>query len=213
MNIILKHSSKTIDWFLVKHPNFNVLDQSRLLIFTPQKSRQLSKTHNFKKTCESCSECPALCNPMNYSLPGSSVHGDSPGRNIVTGCHALFQGIFPTQGLNPGVLHHSQILYPQSHTGSRSILEWVTNPFSRESSCPDPGIELVSPELHVDSLPAELPGKPLKIHITVKILEIIFSRLICVNIVFPDITIKGHILFSLWMVVFTLWQIFFFFFF
>ena len=69
----------------------------------------------------------------------------------------------------------------------------------------------MSPELQVDSLPAKLPGKPLKIHIVVKILEIIFSRLICINIVFSCIKIKGHILFSLWMVVFTFWQIFFFF--
>ena len=39
-----------------------------------------------------------LCNPMDYSLPGSSVRGDSPGKNTGVGCHALFQGIFPTQG-------------------------------------------------------------------------------------------------------------------
>ena len=32
------------------------------------------------------------------SLPGSSVHGDSPGKNTGVGCHSLFQGIFPTQG-------------------------------------------------------------------------------------------------------------------
>ena len=69
----------------------------------------------------------------------------------------------------------------------------------------------MSPELQVDSLPAKLPGKLLKIHIVVKILEIIFSMLICINIVFSYIKIKGHILFSLWMVVFTFWQIFFFF--
>ena len=43
--------------------------------------------------------CSTLCNPMDCSLPGSSVHGDSPGRNTGVGCHAL-QGIFPTQGLN-----------------------------------------------------------------------------------------------------------------
>ena len=35
------------------------------------------------------------------SLPGSSVHGDSPHKNIGVGCHFLFQGIFPTQGSNP----------------------------------------------------------------------------------------------------------------
>ena len=36
--------------------------------------------------------------------PGSSVHGDSPGKNIGMDCHALLQGIFSTQGINPHVL-------------------------------------------------------------------------------------------------------------
>ena len=42
--------------------------------------------------------CPALCESMDCSLPSSSVHGDSPSKNIGVGCHALLQGIFPTQG-------------------------------------------------------------------------------------------------------------------
>ena len=37
---------------------------------------------------------------MDCSLPGSSVHGDSPGKNTGVGCHSLLQGIFPTQGSN-----------------------------------------------------------------------------------------------------------------
>ena len=40
--------------------------------------------------------CPTLCDPMDCSPPGSSVHGDSPGKNTGVGCHALPQGIFPT---------------------------------------------------------------------------------------------------------------------
>ena len=36
-------------------------------------------------------------------LPGSSVHGDSPGKHTGVGCHSLFQGIFPTQELNWGL--------------------------------------------------------------------------------------------------------------
>ena len=46
-----------------------------------------------------------LCDPMDCSLPRSSVHGDSPGKNPGVGCHALLQGIFPTQGSNPGLPH------------------------------------------------------------------------------------------------------------
>ena len=33
--------------------------------------------------------CLTLCDPVHYSPPGSSVHGDSPGKNIGVGCHAL----------------------------------------------------------------------------------------------------------------------------
>ena len=36
---------------------------------------------------------------------------DSPGKNSAVGCHALPQGIFPTQGSNPGLPHCKQILY------------------------------------------------------------------------------------------------------
>ena len=46
----------------------------------------------------------------------------------------LLQGIFPTQGLNPGLSHYRQILYQLSHKGSPRILEWVTYPFSSRSS-------------------------------------------------------------------------------
>ena len=106
---------------------------------------------------------PNLCNPMDYSPPGSSVHGDSSGKNSGVGCYALLQGIFPTQGLNPGFLHCRWILYGLSHQGSPRILEWLAYPFSRE--LPDPGIEPGSPLLQVDSLPAELPGKPPKMYI------------------------------------------------
>ena len=44
--------------------------------------------------------CPTLCDPMDCCPPGSSVHGDSPGKNTGVGCHALLQGIFLNQGSN-----------------------------------------------------------------------------------------------------------------
>ena len=48
-----------------------------------------------------------------------SVHGDSPGKNTEVGCHALLQGIFPTQGSNPGLPDCRWILYHLSHQGSQ----------------------------------------------------------------------------------------------
>ena len=43
---------------------------------------------------------------------------DFPGENTGVGSHSLLQGIVPTQGLNPGLLHCKQILYLLSHQGS-----------------------------------------------------------------------------------------------
>ena len=77
---------------------------------------------------------PTLCNLTDCSPPGSSVHGDSPGKNTGMGCQALLQGIFPTQGLNPTLPHCRQILYSLSHQGSPRMLERVTYSFSRWSS-------------------------------------------------------------------------------
>ena len=45
-----------------------------------------------------------VCDPMDCSLPGSSIHGITQARS----CHFLLQGIFPTQGLNPGLPHCRQ---------------------------------------------------------------------------------------------------------
>ena len=73
---------------------------------------------------------------MDCSPPGSSLHGDSPGKNTGVGCHALLQGIFPTQGSNPGLLHWRRILYWLSQQGSPRILDWVAYPFCRGSSWP-----------------------------------------------------------------------------
>ena len=86
--------------------------------------------------CLVTQSCPTLCDPMNCSLPGSSIHGDSPGKNSWLSCHALLQGIFPTQGLNPGLPRCSWILDHLSHQGSPWILEWAAYPFSRGSSWP-----------------------------------------------------------------------------
>ena len=50
--------------------------------------------------CLVAPSCLTLCDPMDCSLPGSSVHGDSPSKNTGVGCHAHLEGIFPTQGSN-----------------------------------------------------------------------------------------------------------------
>ena len=53
---------------------------------------------------------------MDCGPPGSSVHGDSPGKNTGVVCHSLLQGIFLTQGSNPRCLH---------------LLHWQADPLSQ----------------------------------------------------------------------------------
>ena len=72
---------------------------------------------------------------MDCSPPGSSAHEDFPGKNTGVGCHALLEGIFPTQGSNPGLIA-DRFFYCLSHQGSQRILEWVAYPFSRGSFQP-----------------------------------------------------------------------------
>ena len=69
--------------------------------------------------------CPTLCSPW-----------DSPGQNTGVGSLSLLQGIFPTQGSNPGLPHCRWILYQLRHEGSPRILEWVAYSFSSGSSEP-----------------------------------------------------------------------------
>ena len=59
---------------------------------------------------------------------------NSPDQNTGVGSLSLLQRIFPTQGLNPGLLHCWQILFQLSHQGSPKLLDWVTYLFSRGSS-------------------------------------------------------------------------------
>ena len=83
--------------FLVKSGSFAFVQAvwrllnvcSPILYFTLWKSVLLSSL-----------SCVWLCNLIGRSPPGSSVHGDSPGKNTGVGCHSLLHGIFPTQGLN-----------------------------------------------------------------------------------------------------------------
>ena len=84
---------------------------------------------------------------------------NSPGQNTGVDSLSLLQGIFPTQRLNRGLLHCSQILYQLSHKGSPRILEWVAYPFSSRSS--QPRNWTGSPAVQADSLLTEISGKPL----------------------------------------------------
>ena len=79
--------------------------------------------------CESCSVMSNCLWSHGLYSPWNSL-----GQNTRVGSLSLLQGIFPTQGSNPGLLHCRWILYQLSHKGSPDILEWVAYPSSSRSS-------------------------------------------------------------------------------
>ena len=69
--------------------------------------KSIPVTHN-NEVCVVTQSRATLCDPMDCSLPATSVHGDSPGKNTGVGCHFLFQvmkskaieiGYYPWPGL------------------------------------------------------------------------------------------------------------------
>ena len=94
------------------------------------------------------SESPGKPSAMKSESESRSVMSDSlwahglyspwnsPGQNTGMGSLSLLQGIFQTQGSNPGLPHCRRILHQLSHKGRQGILEWVAYPFSSRSSLP-----------------------------------------------------------------------------
>ena len=74
--------------------------------------------------------CVRLFATMDYSLTKLLCPWDFPGKSTGVYCHFLLQGIFPTQGSNPGLPHCGQTLNRLSHQGSgfrRNSLEAIPN--------------------------------------------------------------------------------------
>jgi len=75
---------------------------------SPRKKKNLFTMALFFQEILSCNNNisrSVMSDPMDYSLLGSSVHGDSPGKNTGVGRLSLLQGMFPTQKSNRGLLH------------------------------------------------------------------------------------------------------------
>ena len=101
------------------------MNESWMSILCREKVYEYQKSVVHKSKSESCSVLShSLLPPWN-----------SPGQNTGVHCLSLLQGIFPTQGLNPGLPHCRQI-YHLSHKRSPRIPEWVAYPFSSGSSRP-----------------------------------------------------------------------------
>ena len=92
-------------WVQCNHKNF-------------YKERQRTERKKERVVAQSClSLRPYELLPTRILCPW-----DSPGQNTGVGCHFLLQGVFLTQGLNLGLPHHRQMLYPLRHQGSWSCV-------------------------------------------------------------------------------------------
>ena len=80
---------------------------------------------------------------------------DFPGNSTGVDCHFLLQGIFPTQGSNPGLPHCRQTLYCLSHQGSRTT--WEHPPNVPHTSC-------FLPQGSFDATVQEDPWEPIGTH-------------------------------------------------
>ena len=81
-----------------------------------RKARLVTSFSLFIREMLVAQSCLTLCDPMDRSLPGSSIHPwNSPSKNTGVGTHSFLQGIFPTQGSKPCLPYCRQILYCLSH--------------------------------------------------------------------------------------------------
>ena len=100
-----------------------------LLLLPPKTGRAIQKAnwlflcseinffpYDLVSYCSVAKSCLTFCDPMDWSTPGSSVHGLLQAK-ILECCHFLLQGIFTTQGSNPGLLHCRQMLLPSEPPG------------------------------------------------------------------------------------------------
>ena len=109
-----------------------------------------------KKKVKVIQSCPTLCDPMDYT-----VHGILQARILEWVAFPFSKGSSQTRD-------RTQV----SRIAGGFFTSWVTRetreywseqPIPSPGDLPDPGIEPGSPALHLDSLPADLPGNPLKL--------------------------------------------------
>ena len=117
--------------------------------------------------CLIAQSCPTLCDLTGYILPGSSVYGDSPGKNTGVGCYALLQGIYSTQESNSALPHCRQILYHLSHQGSTPQNTEVGSLSLLQEIFPTQGSSPCLLHWQVDSLPLSHLGSPIYVCIFV----------------------------------------------
>ena len=116
-------------------------------IFRVSKNSVILMLEIFFKTLLVC-VCACVCSVVSDSLQPQGLQPtshlcpwDSSSKDTGVGCHFLLQGIFPTQGQNPCLLHllhwqvDSLLLYHLSHLGSPNTTYSITLSFSIIKYC------------------------------------------------------------------------------
>ena len=94
-------------------PNFH-----QFLLVPLNKSEYCKSLERKRKKVKSLSHVQLFATPWTVACTKLLCPWDFLGKNTGVGFHFLLQGIFPTQGSNPGLLHCRQTLYCLSHQGS-----------------------------------------------------------------------------------------------
>ena len=85
------------------------------------------------RACLVAQSCQTLCDPMDCSPPGSSVHEDFPGKNTGVGLSCPLPGDLPNLGIEPRSPALQADPLPFEPQGNPRVLEWVAYPFSQGS--------------------------------------------------------------------------------
>ena len=98
--------------------------------------------------------CPTLCDPNGLYGPCHFL-----GQSTGVGSVSLLQGIFPTQGSNPGLTHCRRILHQLIRKGNPRIQEWVaylTSGSSQPKNHTNPGVPCVAGRFFTTELSGKL---------------------------------------------------------
>ena len=112
---------KSTKWFYFRLPSVRRVRRSKALVFSMHACMCAKSLQSYS----------TLCDPKDCSLLGSSVHGILQTRTATpdwVDCHAFFQGIFPTQGMNLNllsVLHWQVGSLPLAPPGKPLLYSWV----------------------------------------------------------------------------------------
>ena len=109
-------------------------EQRSLVGYSPQGSQRVR--HNWVTNIFIIIICNINIKVIYICIISCNRHKNRKFKGLRALCHFLFQGIFPTQGSNPGLPCCRWIFYQLSQLGSPGILEWVAYLFSSGSSRP-----------------------------------------------------------------------------